>query len=153
AFFISAGNDPQLLRNAAALFGGCITEDAAYAADPEISSGALPLALDILRASRSSEAPALSRRVTDFCDFNMLLRVLSVAARDVLAAQAGAGLLLKTRKNDILTLSEAFSARAAVSAQDFVGTAALRLKFNGNPVSVADELLFNIMEVKALCRS
>lgn len=84
--------------------------------------------------------------------FLLFLEYYTKIARDMLAVNAGGIPLLKSRESDILCISKQFSSAALIRIIESCTTAALRTKFNGNAVSIAEELLFTMLEVKALCR-
>lgn len=84
--------------------------------------------------------------------FPLFLEYYAKIARDLLAVNSSGIPLLKSRESDILHISKQFSCAALIKIIESCATAALRYKFNGNAASVAEELLFTMLEVKALCR-
>lgn len=84
--------------------------------------------------------------------FPLFLEYYAKIARDMLAVISSGIPLLKSRESDILDISKQFSRAALLKIIESCATAALRYKFNGNAASVSEELLFTMLEVKALCR-
>lgn len=82
------------------------------------------------------------------------LEVFYIAIRDILIYKTvGAEFVLcKDRINDIMSAAMQTEFKAYSRILDLIVSLQKRLFFNGNYVSIIDELLFSYLEVKALCR-
>ena len=87
-------------------------------------------------------------KLGDFID------VLELVLADCMRASAGIrdGLEFKIATRDIIEISGEYDADVVIRLAPVIKRARMRLALNGNPQSVADELLFSLLEVKAKCR-
>ena len=87
-------------------------------------------------------------RLSDFID------ILELVLADCMRASVGIrdGLEFKNATRDIIEISAEYDADVVVRLAPVIKRARMRISLNGNPQSVADELLFALLEVKAKCR-
>lgn len=87
-------------------------------------------------------------RLSEFID------VLELVLADCMRASAGIrdGLEFKNATHEIIEISSEYDADVVVRLAPAIRRARMRISLNGNPQSVADELLFSLLEVKAKCR-
>lgn len=101
---------------------------------------------DVLRFS--ARISALKDSLKDFID------VTELVLADCMAASEGVrdGLKFKNAVRDIINISAEYDGDTVIRLMPRLSYARRRLKLNGNPQSVLDELLFSLLEVKAKCR-
>ena len=82
------------------------------------------------------------------------LEIFYIAIRDIMVIQSSRTdiILCKNRINDIMNAAKSINLKAGTEILDQIQRMQQRLYYNGNQVSVIDELLFSYLEVKALCR-
>lgn len=108
----------------------------------------------LLSVKRSPQIlPSASEIIQNKDKLPAFIDYLELILRDVTAyRECGASaVVLKPAVSDILTLSREFDTRTALSLMPLITRARERMRLYGNAVSVADELLFSILEVKAKC--
>lgn len=112
--------------------------------------------VDMLRnMRRSSEIARFAGRiVADKEGIRDVLDDLELVLRDCLTVHAGRPELAVYRAglNDTRAIAADFSVAAVLGILPLLTKARQRLKYNGNAAGVVDELLFNLLEVKAKCR-
>ncbi len=83
-----------------------------------------------------------------------VLDILETVFHDCMVCSLGKydGTLLKTSLGEIRELSHEYDAETVLRLRGVIDRARLRHQTGGNAVSVIDELLFNILEVKAKCQ-
>lgn len=91
---------------------------------------------------------AYKDRMSDFID------VLELVFADCMRASAGLreGLAFRNATRDIIEIAAEYDADVVLRLAPVIKRARMRLELNGNPQSVADELLFSLLEVKAKCQ-
>ncbi len=108
----------------------------------------------LLSVKRSPQIlPAAGAIVAAKDKFGAFLDYLELIFRDIMAyRECGAGaLVLKPAAGDILTLSREFDTRTCLALMPLLSRARDRMRLYGNAASIADELLFSILEVKSKC--
>lgn len=82
------------------------------------------------------------------------LEIFYIAIRDIMVFKSASLdiVLCKNRINDIMNVAESINLKAGSEILNLIMRMQQRLYYNGNPISVIDELLFSYLEVKALCR-
>lgn len=147
-------HDGQIIRLAAAMSEGSffaaerILTDAAFG---DIYNDVFDILLNMKKSSQILQyAQKLEKHKEALSD---VISVFTNAVRDILMVKSGSSsyVLCKDRINDIITIADEFSQKACVRIIDSLAHSRKRLAYNGNPISVIDEMLFSFLEVKALC--
>ena len=85
-------------------------------------------------------------------DFKIVLKVMETLFVQTLKAYSDEDLLLlKHKKNDILTIKQKFSQRAVYNILPLLDKAKISLENNCNQTAVADKLVLGILEVRYSC--
>lgn len=104
----------------------------------------------LLTLKSSKNILANAARVLNYKDrLSETVEFFEMIFRDVMAFHGGGALMCASLKSDMEKLAAEYSLGATVEIMPALYNAKKRLKLNGNPVSVADELLFNIAKLKA----
>lgn len=112
-------------------------------------------AFEILKKVQKSKdiAAVISDKVFEKDSFPLLLDILSILFRDMLVAKTDAALVQsKHRMNEITEIGKGFSGLALGRIIYIINEERKKLNFNVGSVSVAENLLFGILEVKYKCR-
>lgn len=143
--------NPQL---AAALSGGSI-ERAERFSSP-VCAELFGEVLDMLTFMRKSGdilryAARINSRREYLAD---ILDIVEIVLRDSMMCSLGKldGLALKNSFKSIQKLSEEYTADVVIRVFPLINNARERSELNGNVVSIIDEFLFGLLEVKAKCR-
>ncbi len=147
--------DETAVYLAAALSQGYLFKGEKVLAEPKYKE-IFALTLDMLKNMKTSREvlrfsariSALKDNLADFID------VTELVLADCMAASEGVreGLKFKNAVRDIITISNEYDCDTVLRIMPHLAHARRRLKLNGNPQSVLDELLFSLLEVKAKCR-
>ena len=110
-------------------------------------------ALSVLSSLKNSKniLPCVSRIIGDKAELSETIGFFEIIFRDVMAYQAAgeSAITCGALGEKIAVLASEYSPGAVVEIMPAVWNAKKRLTLNGNPTSVADELLFNIAKAKA----
>jgi DNA polymerase-3 subunit delta' len=146
--------DMELSRVAAACSQGMLGKAEQIATSSEY----LPVydrAFGILRAVVKSKdvASVLNDKVFEKESFPAMLDVLSIIFRDMLVSKTDRALVQSQhRLSDVLGLAEGYSALALSKILFLINEERKKLNFNVGSISVAENLLLGILEVKFRCR-
>lgn len=140
---------------AASISGGKLETAVKYLSDDEYRA-MYNLVFDIINNMKKStdildyyeKVEKHKKRLKEF------LEIFYIAIRDILVIQCSdiEFVLCKNRINDIMVAASSMSLKAGTQILDLIVRMQQRLHYNGNVVSVIDELLFSYLEVKALCQ-
>ncbi len=108
-------------------------------------------ALTVLLTLKSSKnVLANAARVLNYKDrLSETVEFFEILFRDIMAFHCGGALMCGSLKGEIEKLAAEYSLGATVEIMPALYNAKKRIKLNGNPVSVTDELLFSIAKLKA----
>ncbi|HEY8390635.1 MAG TPA: hypothetical protein VIL26_06790 [Clostridia bacterium] len=145
----------DLIPLAADISGGKIEFAVKFLEDDEFKD-IYNLVFDIINnMKRSPDILQYAQKLDNYKNrLKEFLDIFYIAIRDIMVVQSATIniVLCKNRINDIMSAAESINLKAGSQILDLIVRMQQRLYYNGNTVSIIDELLFSYLEVKALCR-
>ena len=148
---IALGCDEESSAVAAACCEGMLGKARKIAASPQYA--ALRSALELMKnLDRSSDIIKLDSVIANQDDINGFLDVMSIIVRDMMVAKDDENMILSRHaSNEIVKLSERYSALALAKILALINDTRRQLSLNVSALSAIDNLLFSILEVRHKC--